>query len=109
MAKRETGFDLKGFRDLLKDLEDGMVAELKELKEEDPEGFEEYDFRLFKSHIASLVVAITDLGIRDFFLFVGGDEVLRITNEEEVLEVIDTYYKSLKQFYDDVMRKVKRG
>jgi hypothetical protein len=111
VARRKVGyvFDLEDFRELLKDIEIGMIEELKEIKEEDPEGFKEYDFRMFKTHLMDVFTVLTDFDERDILLFVEWDKHIRLTNEQMALMAIAKFYKPLKQFYDDVMRKVEKG
>ena len=111
-SRRDFGyhFELEDFRDLLKGIENELVDVLKELKEDDPEKYEEnkYDFRAFKSFVWDTFRIMTDLDDLDVLLFDERDEPVWITDELSALKAIDKYYKPLKQFLRDVIKKVER-
>ncbi len=112
MARREVEYlDLEDFRDLLKGIENELVDVLKELKEDDPEAYEEGkdDFRVFKSYVWDTFRIMTDLDEKDVLLYIDLDQPpIRLINEFFVLKAVDKYYKPLKQFLRDVIKKVER-
>jgi hypothetical protein len=96
---------LKGLGELTEDLINGLVSELRDIRAEDPEGFEKFDFEMFKSALMS-VFQVYLLDEDGFVRFFDGHRVINIRKPEQFLEIIDKYYKPLRRLYHYVMSRV---